>query len=259
MSRAEPAAQIASFVREHAVWCLGLLPFVVATINIVVLSGGKPQVFGYLVKNLDIVGLILSSCVPLISVICLWATSVWLSTDSNWRSKSRSDIESMLYIFALFGFLISLMTTQLTYLMVMAFSFAVHGYRYMRARCRNRLVKDTFGVRYLVTPLPRYGYAHLIASLGLICFISILFLPPTWLPTENIEVRNTAPFSGQMIALDGEWTMLLRSTGNVQIVHTADMESRVPCEDSQFLLGRSTAEMLARSANRMRVPVCKPG
>jgi len=232
---------------------------VVATINIVVLSGGKPQVFGYLVKELDVVGLIISAGVPLVPVIFLWGALVWFSTDSNWLMKRRTDIGAMLYIMAFFGLILSLFTTQLTYLGVMAFSFGVYGWRWARVAFRNRRDKILYGDSFPLLPSPRYGYVQLIASLGLICFLSIISFASTWLPTENIEVRDMTPFSGQMIASDSDWTMFLRSAGNVQIVRTADMESRVPCEDSQMILGRTIAEILARSANRMQVPACLSG
>jgi len=62
----------ADFLSEHFLWILGLAPFTVAALNILVLSGGDQGVIGYLATNLNVTTLLMGAVVQLIPV------TVWI-------------------------------------------------------------------------------------------------------------------------------------------------------------------------------------
>lgn len=52
------------FIRENPVWVLGLAPFALVAINLLTISNGDPEVYGYLLQNLSVSAIVLGVVLP---------------------------------------------------------------------------------------------------------------------------------------------------------------------------------------------------
>ena len=75
----------AEFVRKNFVWILGLIPIAAAGVRILTASGGDSEVFLYLLRNLNVVQLVLATIMPLVPLGSFWALIAWI----DWKRRTR--------------------------------------------------------------------------------------------------------------------------------------------------------------------------
>jgi hypothetical protein len=66
-----------NFVSAHVLWILGLAPFILAALKILMISGNDSEVFGFLIHDLDVVGIVLSVTLPLVPLTLFWVWFMW--------------------------------------------------------------------------------------------------------------------------------------------------------------------------------------
>ena len=72
------------FIRSNLVWILGLVPIALAGLRIWTVSRGDTEVFLYLLKNLNVVQLILAIIIPLTPVMVFWSWVAWV----DWQRRT---------------------------------------------------------------------------------------------------------------------------------------------------------------------------
>lgn len=248
---------LAGFIREHLTWVLGLVPFAVAAINLLVLSGGNPQTFGYLLQSLNIVSLLLGVVIPLIPLIIIWGALVWFIVDRIRPKVPYSANRFMADAVVATGFAFCVVTALLGYLAIIAGSFVMHAFGNLLVWLKNRKRQRIFGARALI-PRFEYGYGVLFQYLVFACLLSALFLPQTWLPTEVVTVKSAKPATGRILSSTEDWTIYMEPGlgGKVNVVHTTDVESRVPCILQPTVFAKSIAGVLAQRRDRVNEILC---
>ena len=79
---------LSQFVRDHLVWVLGITPFFIAAININSMSAGDPEVFTYILQNLNLAAFMLGVTLPLIPVAVALCAIAWIA-QRNAVAKSQ--------------------------------------------------------------------------------------------------------------------------------------------------------------------------
>jgi hypothetical protein len=214
-----------------------------------VLSGGSPQTFGYLLQNLNVVSLVLGVGIPLIPVTVVWVVIVWLIVDRI-PSKvpfffGRRFVPDLVITL---GFLLRVTTALLGYLAVIAGSFGLHILLNLVIWLRNKGRQTTSGCRDMLIPRFEYDYALLLAYLVFATVFSAFFLAPTWLPYEMITAKNAKPATGQILSSTEGWTTYLEPgpAGQINVMRTADIESRTPCTLQPTVFAKSIGGLLAQ-------------
>lgn len=244
---------LADFVRNNILWCLGLLPFAIAAVNILSVSGGDPAIFGYLIKGLNIGSLVIGVILPLIPVFIIWTALMWVIANphrlTDWRAMVRLPGFALMLAVA-----ISIATIQLGYLAIIVFSLIMwgswKGVAAVRTACRRR----ARGPLAPAVHAPPYDYPLLIAFLLLTSLLSLIYMPYNWLPDESIKVKGAEPAMGKVLSWDEVWTTYLGLYGKVVIVHSDDVEWRHPCENSGSIVTQSINALPGDWNRRERCP-----
>ena len=227
----ETKFSLPTFLRDHLVWVLGLVPLVLAALNILWISHGDSEVFAYLLQNLNLVALVLGTILPLISPAIVIISLVWLShltaMSEEERAKSPVGWKILSAIMIPFGMLFM----QLHFVILTAIVIILLFLYYLFQRGWNKRSQIRYGVDVHTNPLlPPY---FLVLAL-LLPMVSQAFQGSGWIPYEVLHLKDR-PVSGQVLSADKEWTTFLDSSQHVQIVPTENVKSREPCYEDTFL------------------------
>jgi hypothetical protein len=234
------------FLRVHLVWILGITPFLVAALNVLLISRGDPEIFAYLLQNLSLVQLVLGVTLPLIPPAIVLILLGWLGQQTAIRKNKRAKlpkypwpiwpittplailliISSLIFVFMVMQMIWVLLTGPLLIHFYLNQQAAKHEYRRSQLR---------YGANVELEPFRGYGWSALLALLALIVIESFLLSGTTWIPNEIIHLKDRALVSGQVLSSDQEWTTFLDNHWHVQIVRTQDITSREPCYKGRSL------------------------
>lgn len=244
---------LADFVRKNILWFLGLLPFVIAAVNILSMSGGDPAIFGYIIKGLNIGSLVIGVILPLIPVFIIWTALMWIVANPPHVTDWRIALKMPGFVF-LIAVAISVVTIQVGYLAIILLSLIMwgswKGVAAVRTMCRRR----TSGPQASVVHAPPYDYPLLITFLLLTSLMSLIYMPYGWLPDESIKVKGSEPALGKVLSWDEVWTTYLGLDGKVVVVHSDDVEWRHPCENVGSVVTKSINALPGDWNRRERCP-----
>lgn len=223
------------YVREHIVWILGLFPFLFAAVQVIYVSGGDPTVAGYMLKNLNVVTVLLAVSLPLISTMMTVAALYHFWLAKRTPKEQRGNTFNFYGYLAGIGIGIGALSMPLFIFAFLSVLIAVFWVIFAVARRIQR------------KNLLRFGESGTVPSMDSVITVSVLLLPACfvltavlvmyssmWLPREKIDVKGQESSSGQVLSSDGDWTIYLESTTNrrtVRIVRTTDVISRTPCNE----------------------------
>ena len=229
--------RLPQFVRDHVLSLLGLIPFVLAAFQVVLISAGDPHVFGYIIQNLNVVTVFLTVTLPIIPVSIVLAGIYRLSSWMRTPKANRDEFVSIINLMWLAGIFIGvlMMPVMLVYFFgSVAVSLIVLSAIARRDNQRNALRFGEDEKRYHRSLFAiATGLSFFLLALLIVAASTVLMFSWTWLPTEIIDVKGQKPAAGQVLSSSGEWTTYLENSANRQAVHiirTQDVVSRTPCK-----------------------------
>jgi hypothetical protein len=225
------------FIRRNIVWFAGLTPVTLASVNILGLSAGDPEVFGYLVQNLDLPRLIVGIVIQLIPAAILFMGFAWWDNEkwrpradnlTEWRRRTRNRL-----IFFPLMFIVCLFM-QVFWLGAAIISIAIV---YLERRDSEKHYLRT--MRRYGIDVPLKVRSPLMEGVRAFPFLFLLFafiwaaMPSnsTSIPAESMQVNGeSTPIIGRVISSDEMWTtILLVPIGPVRVVTTGNISARSPC------------------------------
>ena len=235
------------FVREHALWILGLVPLALAAIKILVVSSGDPQVFNYLIRNLNVVQLVLSIGLPLLPLAGLWLVITYYDKTLSTLRPERAEASFWLTQLVVGGGIAALLTMTLT--------FAVTTVGLVLLVLGARLISKLIHKRRLAAladdesppQLRTWRFAPL--SFVAVLFIQLLFnSSSSWISNEIVSFQDTNNHPTQKVAQVIEvaepWTILLVKPTQIRIIETKKIVSREPCATSTSIWSRTVGSLL---------------
>lgn len=220
------------FTQRHLVWILGLVPFVLAAIKIGTGSLGNPQVYAYLVHELDIVGLVLSVALPLVPVTIFWVWLVWW--DRRRRTPKDERINLGIWPFVVAGFALSMLALfQISYAIPTIIVLAFIPIDKARSWSRNRKLRLQFGADdQKLWRTPPYN------ALVIISFLALQALTPNtpWLPAEVISITHQPSQLARVVSVNDVFLTFINGRDQITIVRSKDVLARQPCYVSNSAL-----------------------
>lgn len=244
-------------LQNHLPWLVGLLPFVMAAIQVLGSSEGDPEVFAYLLQNLGVVPLVLSVIIPLIPlavILFVWSLlSEYLATPRD----QRPPVSRPVVIGCLAFCIVAVSFITLLYLMVVVSTIGLTVSSWCaRARKKRR---DTLLYGHDVkVPKPFVpGLSFVAFLIGAYALVSIA-IPSNgaWMPFEMISVNNDKVVTGQVYSSDVHWTIFRDMFNKVHIVKTDAIKSRQPCHRGPGFLLRTPAAVLVEQIEDRPDVVC---
>jgi hypothetical protein len=221
---------LSSFVREHPLWAVGLIPFGVVAVDLLVASNGNPVVFGYILQNIDVLPVVLSQTLPMVPITLIFLWMYWLLTPTTiirkgtWSGLINSIAALLLIVLAYFAMPLLHILAAAGFLAMLAF---------IRVRDRRLAKKahpgDAADTDYVVQPTLGRQSVQLI--LAVFVLIQVLAFSWVWIPPEIVAIKGRKPTTGQVLSSTHEWTTYIERGAQVaiRIVPTKDVESRKPC------------------------------
>ncbi|MFT9663247.1 hypothetical protein ACM0CQ_13435 [Mycobacteroides abscessus subsp. abscessus] len=219
---------LAEFLSRHLTWVLSLLPFVLAGFKLLTNSGGDIQVLRYLVQNVNIVVLLLSSVVPLIPLAVFWLYVIgieWLFVAP--QDFKKINIPEWLFI-PFLGGLIAVVIYMPTGMLIAnggLLVFYIVFRKFFRWLRRNDEDDPLDGLSMR---------ADFLQGFMLTVVASLFTIPSMWLPIESMEVGELK-MSGYVLSISDQWTTILDRHKNIQIITTSDLKSRRPCGTNSWV------------------------
>jgi uncharacterized membrane protein YphA (DoxX/SURF4 family) len=241
----------AEFFRQHIVWVLGLLPVFLAGLKILVLSEGDGQLLRFLLKDLNVVALMLATLMPVLPLAAFWALVAWVVWLRSPTRESGRTIIAEWIDFPAFLILLILLLFIPAVTLIMSVGLLIF-----------MIVMQMF-VHWVATGLPKHNPTRIAVSKQLlfvwlysmlIIFIAATALMPVlWMPMELLKTHGSNPEPGYVLSMDKDWTTFLDRGNTVHIVKTADIESRSAC-----FVGDWTQKPIVQlySHHRSRNPPC---
>lgn len=237
------------FVNRHPIWVIGLIPFGLAAFKILTVSQGDPEVFGYLVQQLDIVGLVLSVTLPMVPITIFWIWVMWYDRRRRTPKDERRDMQEFQTI-PLVLVLLSISFAQMVYIItsVVVLSFIIVPR--LRLPKRNERLKLRYGVDYRA--LLRSHPINAVSLLIVLFFQSLLTFNVHWLPAEVIQVKGQPRQQARVITVDKEFTTVLNDRNQVAILRTADIMLREPCYQAKVFTSMTLVSLLSDDAEKSK-------
>jgi len=228
MSADRPALPtLTEFLREHIVWILGLVPFALAGMRILIISQGNVEVLTALLLDLNVVALVLGTLLPIVPTLSFWAIVYWFERRRRTTRADQSHPSPMAsgWIGLAVGLILSAASffTTLPNIGLLVFFLVARGLRYVRDRRRHGEQFDD-GAHIRLDMLN----CVVLAIVG-----SVVSIYTMWIPTEVINIKGHQPEVEYVLSSDREWTTHLaaysQGNGRLHIDKTSDVESRRPC------------------------------
>lgn len=262
-SKPAPWESPTEFLREHLIWVLGLAPFLLAAIKFLTASGGNPQVFNYLLLNLNLVALMLSIGLPVLPLAGFWGVVAYCDKRFSIPEGERKEQAYWVVFAACLAFGASLAgmnvihaITSVSLVMLILFTRA-----YDFRRNKRHLGSTRFRMRHLLEgpPFDAFPYVMVIA-------FQLLFTAGiSWISTENITIKDEGNTSTQIVAqvisVDSPWTtILVTKSRQIRIVETENIVSREPCKADASIWGSTVSTVISGLLDNSpgEVSVCAP-
>jgi hypothetical protein len=229
------------FGSEHILWFLGLVPVGLAAIKILIVSGGDPQVFNYLLRNLNVVALVISIILPLIPLAAFWFLVSYFDRRYSLPKDERKEMPFWFSQFVWLAWLASIGSMSVNF--AFGSSVVIISILVIRLIQRLRYKKAVANTPVDQLTPPRNRAAFGAGSYVAVLCVQFLFnggVP--WISTESIVVKGSdnqaTDERGQVVEVGDPWTTILLWPRDIQIVETKSIISREPCVvDSTFLSG----------------------
>ncbi|WP_156771898.1 hypothetical protein [Mycobacterium sp. 1245805.9] len=220
---------LSGFFRDHLVWILGLIPFAFVALKLLWVSHGDLEIIAFLLKDLDIVSLVLSTITPLLPIAAVWAYLYWLDwygflsvneRDNlpNWARPDQNGPGANILGVAL------LMPISLISLAVIVIFYTWH-LRSRRRTYRKRMLRFGADIPGLGAPIRLSPLTYILNVL----LSSVMYVGVNWLPAEIITIDNAKPAVATVLSSDRDWTTYMQPNRQLKIVSTKDVKSRQPC------------------------------
>jgi len=218
-------ARGASFVREHLVWFLGLLPLLFACFRVLIASGGNTETLKALVQNLDVTSLALATLLPFASSAMFWVNIVMLVGGTSKRSdptqgKSKSGGK---FLFFVATCTVIWLTMPVGYLIANSVVLALILLFAVLSRLSSTLGKALAGLTAI--------------AMVLVVIIAPFAFAGMWLPSEQIRIKSSAR-DGQSTAPDDVYTGFVLSSDEVW-TKFMDWEKQIFIVRSDTVLNRA--------------------
>jgi hypothetical protein len=245
------------FIREHLVWVLGLLPFAFAAIQMLVVTGGEPEVAAYLVQNVGVVSIVFCIILPLIPLAALltiiWFVNLRFATPKSERIKMNSVFSYAIAVVIV----ISLVTIPLGYLGIVAVTLLATIIQSFNRWSTSRRDRLRYGVDVPVKPVFEPALSVVIIPLSIFATMAVM-LPNSgsWSPYENFRIKNLPETSGILFVSDHTWTIFRDEYNHVHIVKTDDVISREPCQNAIHFFTESLNQIILTHRKHIRGIEC---
>jgi hypothetical protein len=210
-----------SFIRENLIWILGIIPFALAGIRVIVVSNGDVEVLRFLMKDLDVIVLMLATILPLLPLASFWLLIAWVDWVRTTPREKRllfarwADliIPGALFLVAMFiqtAFLIFSIIMLVLILGVRKF-ISCHSKRH-----------------------PRYAEVNDPFREDMILFCALAVAPllinstAIWLPIEQVKIAEDE-LTGSVLSNDGDWTTFLDRDTQIHMFKSSEIEARTAC------------------------------
>jgi hypothetical protein len=217
------------------------LPFVVAAIDVLVVSRGDPEVLSYLLQNLGLLPLILSIVVPLIPLAILLALLAWFTErrliPKGEREKLHYGLPWLMAIVA--STVVSTITiSYLFFVLTIAVNIEIRKYFTHQKSIKERL---RYGADFPIPTTFHPGMSFFAFILLFYVFQTFSSLSANWLPNETVKTKGESAVSGQIFSSNTDWTIFRDVKNKMHIVRTADVESRQACYPDTSILTKAVA------------------
>ncbi|ANW64033.1 hypothetical protein BCA37_10880 [Mycobacterium sp. djl-10] len=227
--------QLRTFLRGNIVWVIGLTPFILAALRLLVESGGNLETLKALAQNLDIVAISLTSLLPVVGAIFLfWAWMLVMAArgERDGVPKAKSGGPGPLLAWIAVPTLV-FVAVPLNLLLVLVGIIAV--------LVLYVLLKDVPVLGMLVS----LALLLTVITVPALTLLAPLFYAGMWLPREKIEINNgCVVIQGYVVASDEAWTKILDYDRNMLVYKTDDVSQRTPLPDERSRGDKTALELL---------------
>lgn len=243
MSDSNVKFEISTWMRENLIWVIGLMPVILASFRLLVVAQGDTEALRALLANVNVLVLVLSTILPTVPSLVFWL-AVW-SWDWHRLQTAEKRFEVPQWVFTCVSTIVAIvalnaMPLQL-FLINIGILIAMLGYIWWRSKRDGRHA-----------PKLRLNLTGMLALL----VINSVGIPlgPSWLPTEEIEVKGQPSVVGYVVSSDPRWFVYLERRGSVVTVPASNVETRTNCSVYRSTLNHPLIDLLGTT--RKFAPRC---
>jgi len=241
MNRLEPTqdAVASSTKRSHfdIALIIALAPVLAAAIRIWLYSGGDSATFLVLLRTINIPAVLIGTGLLFIPYL-LTFIAVALVADQKarqWGKRLFSRNPGAVTIVVPIALVTVLYTTPWPTLAwiaaIVTIALIIALIRLVYAKRRN-VIKSTSDEKLQVArKRTRYAFDSVTVLFTLIFLYSVT-QTNMWLPLEQVRIQNEATRNGYVLESTSDWTTILTFNHTLDIVKTADVESRTACNST---------------------------
>lgn len=228
--------ELRAFLRGNIVWVIGLTPFLLVALRLLIESGGNLETLKALAQNLDIVAISLTSLLPVVGAILLfWAWMFVMAAQAEQKGvpKGKSGgVGAVLAVFAVPTLIFIAVPLNLLLLMLAIIAVLV---LYV-------VLKDAKGFGCLVS----LALLVVILAVPILTLLAPLFYAGMWLPREEVLIdKGRVVVQGYVVASDEAWTKILdHDNRDLLIYKTEDVSKRVQLPDERRWGDKTALELL---------------
>lgn len=230
-----------------------MLPFAIIGIKFVTISGGNTEVFRYLVQNLNLTVLLMSTIVPLIPTAVFWFYVIgaewFFSVPRDQRTFGVADWIAIPIIG--FSLWLPLLMPAAQFVANVGLVVLMLILRGAFRRLSRWLIKRGHDVNPDNADPIRTEFLQTF-MMGVVA--AVVTVPAIWLPTEIINVRGSEPKVGYVLSMQDQWTTFLDRDKKIHTVKSSQVESRSACASASWAV-RPIIEVFS---TKMPNPACPP-
>ncbi|WAJ43542.1 hypothetical protein OK015_20380 [Mycobacterium sp. Aquia_216] len=238
------------FARDHIIWILGLLPLVLAGIKLFAVSEGDPEVFRFLLRDLNVVQLVIATVVPFAPLVIFWTYVVWLDWIRRTPAAVRNQVMPEWLDQPIWNAAMLIVLIMPTFQILI--SIAILMFLFFRRRRARKKAELRWGANHGQTLAPIYWSAR--GFLFGLVLQGLIGSSGSWFPAEAVKVRGSDVQAAYVISYDRDWTTVLDSHKKIKLYKTESVESRSACIGDWTWLGRPITKVFSSAPE----PIC-PG
>jgi hypothetical protein len=199
-----------AWLRANTVWALGLTPFALAALQLLIVARGDPATLRVLVQNADPIRVMLGSVLPVIPMALLILPPYYLERRIRGESIPPWWGGASIAITALGLF--TLPSSWFGYLTTLYLMLTFVAYEEFLRRRGSKSVR-------VYNPVVSFGTV----------LILVAGAAGPWVSAEVVEQRNDGPIVAYFVDDREGWVTLLRYGDGIKIMHSADVTNRTAC------------------------------
>lgn len=223
---------------------LASVPILLASLRILIFSGGDPVLMKVLVETLDIQTLLLGTVLPVLPMVLVPILQPLIYDGGMARKLMGTESKQRLWWFLAVAILVSLFvllgpypsalrTVRNLTIAILAGVLSTYVLFSIRALIKKESLKGVLRSRfYWGSESSIFRPIHLL--MGPVVFLTVVFAQPStmWLPLEQMVVKGQS-HNGYVLEESGNWVTMLGKDKSVMRAPSASISKRVVCDQGK--------------------------